>query len=416
MLQNSQAINQLNQIQKRKIDMKDSFSFSDSVSQILEERENNEIENQYNISKIPKWNGKFRTIEAPREDLKAVQQRLLRLLNQAHVPKEVHWFRKNSWTIQWLRQMLDSISKQMNEGDDIWSVFQTDLKDFFPSVKADWVEETVYNFLFRTLHRSKSWVQLSKENVSKLASLITELSCLDGRLAQWAPTSPVLSNIVWASRFDGAIMRNLSNDMQYWRYADDIVIMWVDTIPQKDRWLVISILESAGFQVAKQKTEYYEGKSNLKVWGLNVITKKQSNWRYSLEFKLPKDKEKLWAKEILDFIQTGYTPKDSDEFSNNTQVKKIFWKLWYAYSITKAWNYKQRFWYFLPKELAFAWNIFVNEYWNVMTENMKNTFWEWDKIFAPTAKIVNKSKKPFFYPWDLNRLSWYVSPWSKTKS
>ena len=157
----------------------------------------NNTDEHYRVFRIPKKNGKFRTIEAPEEMLKSLQRDILDNV----LPQGVH-----------------PIAKAFEPGTDIIgnavchtgkkTVLGMDLKDFFPSIK------------FRQVCECLREIGYSRQ----VAALLTGICTLDGHLPQGAPTSPHLANMVLYP-FDmelAARCHLIGYDVT--RYADDITI------------------------------------------------------------------------------------------------------------------------------------------------------------------------------------------------
>jgi hypothetical protein len=259
-----------------------------------------------------------------------------------------------------LRIMLDNVASKKNGEGNLYSVHQTDIEDFFPSVTEEQVREEVYHFLYRILHRWKKGPKLSVEMVNNLADLITELCCFKGRLPQGAPTSPILANMA-AKHFDQTIVQALDKPFEYGRYADDIVIMGVETLPEDQRAIVRKVLNASGFRVADQKTMYQEGRGRYTIWGVDVFPANTAQG-VGLRFKLPVRLEREWAKEIMEAIHNDDFPKDPVAFLNDKRIKKILGQLSHAYHVTKFGKAERKKIHRLPPKLAHAWGKFCAKF------------------------------------------------------
>lgn len=163
---------------------------------------------EYTIFKIPKRNGKFRTIESPSDTLKATQKKnLAKLVKILKVSPFAHAFQpyKNITTMA-----MGHVGKEY--------VGCMDVKDFFPSITKE-------NFLgvLRTIDKTKQDVMAKVEKL--IEPLFFDFGDGKGsRLPQGAPSSPFLSN-VFLFTFDWRMTwqcHRLGYD--YSRYADDLVI------------------------------------------------------------------------------------------------------------------------------------------------------------------------------------------------
>ena len=160
---------------------------------------------------IPKRRGGERTIDAPSDDLKSLQRRILRkMLSPLPVhPGATGFVRK--------RSIVHNARPHARQG----VVINLDLADFFHTISAERV---------LGVWRGIGW---NKESARVLTNMCTH----EGRLPQGSPTSPALSNLV-CRRLDSRLSAlagrlqtplrstrtGLSNRVAYTRYADDITL------------------------------------------------------------------------------------------------------------------------------------------------------------------------------------------------
>lgn len=189
---------------------------------------------QYKIFHIKKKSGKLRQIEAPNDELKHQQRKLLeRMKGQSYISPFVHSFRSghNVITNAW-----GHIQAKY--------VLHIDASNFFPSI-------TWNNFIQKV--DIKQGGDFPTMDELRLAFCKFEG---DGeeRLPQGAPTSPWMSNL-FLSRFDSYMARYMTNigvryvwgkgyekysEYNYSRYADDITISG----PDKDRlWAIFFMMK-----------------------------------------------------------------------------------------------------------------------------------------------------------------------------
>ena len=167
------------------------------------------LENYKSFS-IPKKSGGTRSINAPKTNIKLIQRSVLGLLTEIYKPRPcVHGF-VNSRSIV--------TNADIHVGKRL--VLNIDLKDFFGTVHFG---------------RIKGRLQAAPYNFApKVATIVAHLSCFEGRLAQGAPTSPILANMV-CDRLDGELVRFCKKHRcEYTRYADDITISTNKTRFPKD--------------------------------------------------------------------------------------------------------------------------------------------------------------------------------------
>jgi RNA-directed DNA polymerase len=184
-----------------------------------------------------------RRIDAPDEELKAFQRRLLkRLIARLPASRRAHGFVPGRSAVSGARE---------HAGRELVVTF--DLRDFFPSVKAAAVEAVALEF------------GLAGDDAADFVRLTT----LRGRLPQGAPTSPALANLAFR-RCDGRL-GGLADSLglAYTRYADDLAFSGG---PEAGRIAasVRKILAEDGFRLAAEKTRVMRRSERQEVCGLVV--------------------------------------------------------------------------------------------------------------------------------------------------
>lgn len=186
----------------------------------------------YSTYKIPKNNGGKRTIEEPDNELKNLQNVIKEIVLYSAKPhKCAIGFIKNNG-------LVDGIKEHCGKP----LVIRTDIKSFFHSTTTDMIKEALEDYLplfykaLETHYKDGGY----KCSVDDFLSIITK----DGRLAQGAPSSPAMTNIV-CKGLDAAINSYLDtiknkNTIEingeetnkyvynYTRYADDMIISTTD--------------------------------------------------------------------------------------------------------------------------------------------------------------------------------------------
>ncbi|WP_226499148.1 retron St85 family RNA-directed DNA polymerase [Pseudomonas sp. MWU16-30322] len=135
-------------------------------------------------------------------------------------------------------------------------ILKMDIKDFFPSIKIDWVA----NF-FNQLGYA--------DNVS---FYLAALCCKDGCLVQGASTSPYLTNILMRGLDHRLYKLAQSYSMKYTRYADDLTFSG-EYIPHTVIEVVDSIVSDFGLEVNTDKTRLQIDRNQKIVTGLSVAGK-----------------------------------------------------------------------------------------------------------------------------------------------
>lgn len=227
---------------------------------------------KYNLFTIPKKNGGDRPIKAPIDQLKKLQKRLAKLLNNCFEqicfiskPKRSisHGFRKN-------HSILTNAINHRNKR----YVFNLDLQDFFPSINFG----RVRGFLIKNAHF---------ELDPNVATVISQIACHDNELPQGSPCSPVISNLIGHLLDMRLVSLAKKTKCTYSRYVDDLTF----STNQKDfperiavrkeqdgtEWVVGKALkkeiESVGFAINETKTSIQYKTTRQMATGLVVNEK-----------------------------------------------------------------------------------------------------------------------------------------------
>ena len=211
----------------------------------------------YRCFYVAKKNGKKRRIDAPRNILKRLQQKLKILIeNHYQFPSFVTAYQKKKSIISNARYHLD---KKI--------VFNVDLKDFFPSITSEKLKRIFYNEPFN----------LRGAELKIILKLIT----YKNYLPQGAPTSPVLSNIVCQNLDVKLLQFCNANSFTYSRYADDLTFSTnEDSISEKTISDIDEIISSEGFQINTSKTRIKRKSRRQEVTGIIVNEKLNVRRKY----------------------------------------------------------------------------------------------------------------------------------------
>ncbi|WP_434765792.1 reverse transcriptase domain-containing protein [Pseudomonas triticicola] len=209
---------------------------------------------------IPKKNGTRRTIKAPKRVMKRLQRELLVHLEKFYSPKSSsHGFVKG-------RSI--KTNAQVHAGKRY--VFNIDLKDFFENVHFGRVRNLFMAEPFKAPHN--------------VATVMAQICCSEGRLAQGAPTSPLISNMI-CRKLDAQLQALAkSGKCHFTRYADDISFSFTSTLRHLPRDIVeISedrraipgrmleeIIKANGFTINSEKTRLQHRSQRQMVTGLVV--------------------------------------------------------------------------------------------------------------------------------------------------
>ncbi|WP_322014887.1 reverse transcriptase family protein [Paraburkholderia sp. J12] len=186
---------------------------------------------------------KVRVIQAPRVALKLIQRWIGGNLASSFS------YLDSTFGFVPGRSHIDAAARHC-ESDWAYSI---DIKDFFRTTSAAQVRAAL--------------IELGYSNHA--ADLMVALTCYEGFLAQGAPSSPVLSNLVF-QKFD-RLLEALAGELNltFTRYADDIVFSGTGK-PAELRDRVRAIIELGGWRIAEKKEKLFQKPYRLKVHGLLV--------------------------------------------------------------------------------------------------------------------------------------------------
>lgn len=208
----------------------------------------------YNVYRIKKPRGGFRTITEPSPNLKRVLLDLKILLDAVPLHPAAHGF---------VSGKSPKTNAEVHRCQDY--ILNIDLKDFFPSIKSD--------LMMRELRRASLNLCFSEY----LFFWIYHLCFFQGRLPQGAPTSPVLSNI-YMIELDAYFMDKAETvGWRYTRYADDITFSGDESLRQNKEILLNDVKEmllTKGLRVNPKKIKLTSKSQCQRVTGIVVNNEK----------------------------------------------------------------------------------------------------------------------------------------------
>lgn len=214
----------------------------------------NNVENNYQVFKIKKRNGKLRTIYAPTYNLKKIQKKILKnILEKIPVSKYAKAYTPG---ISLKENSLMHVDKKI--------VLKLDIKDFFPSITFT----EVLNCCFSPKYYPDS-----------IAVLLSNLCTYYDYLPQGAPTSSYISNVVMRE-FD-EIVGNFCEErnISYSRYSDDLTFSGDFDYKEMIKF-IDKELQKRGFLLNKKKTVIVSQKTRQVVTGIVVNKKAQIEKNY----------------------------------------------------------------------------------------------------------------------------------------
>lgn len=156
---------------------------------------------------IKKRSGGTRTISAPTPDLKLLQRRLSKLLQDS------------ATEIRTGNKFGDNVSHGFKRGRSVVTnaaahrrhrfVFNVDLKDFFGTINFG----RVRGYFLKDQHFALK---------PRVATVVAQIACFDNKLPQGSPCSPVISNLIGNLLDVHLVKLALREGCTYTRYADDL--------------------------------------------------------------------------------------------------------------------------------------------------------------------------------------------------
>lgn len=202
----------------------------------------------YRTFEIPKGGKGVRRIDAPRVGLKIIQKWVAERLQKCYVrPEHVYGFVPG----------LSHVHAAAKHCEATW-IFGVDIKDFFQTTPISVV--------------AKSLLQIGFDESG--AVLVASLCCLNGVLAQGAPSSPVLSNICFLHVDERLAELAAEFGVRLTRYADDIVFSGTGEFPERLQTELFAIFSSGPWSLSERKTCLDKFPNRLKVHGLLVHGKR----------------------------------------------------------------------------------------------------------------------------------------------
>lgn len=214
----------------------------------------NKVESNYNVYKIKKHNGSYRTIYAPKPLLKSIQRKILKnILNNKKISKYAKAYHEGI-------SLKDNAYPHLNKK----IILKLDIVDFFENINFYDVYKTCFN------------VPYFPESAGHL---LTYLCTYESRLPQGAPTSSYISNLVM-KEFDEEIGEYCINrDISYTRYSDDMTFSG-DFNPREIITKVRKMLYKLNMKINNKKIHIINNSQQQNVTGIVVNKKIQTSSRY----------------------------------------------------------------------------------------------------------------------------------------
>lgn len=212
----------------------------------------------YYTFEIPKKKGGHRKIQAPNEDLLAVQKQLNHYFQAIYLlekPKEVHGFINKPEGYEYCHSIVSNAKPHINKKH----LLNMDLKDFFPSISAKRVREILVNQI--------------GINDSQMADVLALLCTYQKSLPIGAPTSPVLSNFACLDMDKELADYCLTHTIDFTRYADDLTFSCNEYFSEAIIQSLRIIIGKYDFTINEKKFRLLSSKSKQTVTGI-IVNKK----------------------------------------------------------------------------------------------------------------------------------------------
>ena len=156
-----------------------------------------QLSKMYRIVKIPKRNGKLRTLEIPNPLHDSYQHILLKSLSYSYVSSLYAKAYEKGKSIKIVA--CSHVNKKL--------LLKLDIKDFFGRITVDLIKNKVFNY--------------------ESGDILAELCCYNGHLPQGACTSPIISNLVM-KEFDDELGKFCTDrNITFSRYSDDTIFQGI---------------------------------------------------------------------------------------------------------------------------------------------------------------------------------------------
>ena len=233
-------------------------------------------------------NKKKRLVEAPDEDLKVIQSRIMRALQQIKVPSYAFSGVKGKCYI-------DNAKVHSNKKH----LFKIDISKFFPNISRD----KVYQFYLDKLKTSPdvaniltnfSTINLDLKNQTSKSMqdvngfIITNNIQQRNHLITGSPISCIMSYFANIDMFEEMYNYSKKFNIVMTVYIDDVVFTTNNKIPSFFREQIIRLISKSGYNVSLKKCRWYDKPEVKKVTGVIIDEKGKMQVPNKLMFKVHK--------------------------------------------------------------------------------------------------------------------------------
>ncbi len=238
---------------------------------------------QQNISPYIDGATKKRLVEAPTQQLKAIQKRIKNALIKCDFPEYVFSGIKR-------RSYVKNAEKHAGK----MFVYKIDISAFFPNTSRD----KVYKFFITKMNNSPDVANIltnlctsdlsrNLRNKKEIDTFLQEKGITQiNHLCTGASASPILSYLVNQAMFDE--MKRLCNEnrIKMSIYVDDTIFSSEKEISAKVRARILGIIEKYGYSVSIKKVKYYSANEVKKITGVVIRSNGATDIPNRLRFKI----------------------------------------------------------------------------------------------------------------------------------
>ena len=218
----------------------------------------------YSPVALKKKNGGLRVLQVPNERLKRLQRQMLPYLQDAEISPCAAAYIKG-------RNLLDHAGFHTNSR----VLVKLDIEDFFGSVSF----QQVFHAVDEALKRSPL-----AENNREITWFVSKVCTLNGSLPQGAPTSPILSNMVFLSLDQRISSYCIKRGIRYTRYSDDMFFSG-DFQVQSLIAFIRKLLGQKEYVLNEKKIAVAGSGRQQKVTGVVVNERPQTDRKYRREIR-----------------------------------------------------------------------------------------------------------------------------------
>ena len=229
---------------------------------------------EYRLFWLAKRGGGYRPVSAPSPGLKQVQQGILSLLNHGDLSPHATAYRPG-------KNLLDNATPHVGKP----LLVKLDIRNFFGSIRFPAVFHAIDQALRRAPRvgpHKKAYPPEAQEarNYNTVLSFFFSCFCtLDGVLPQGAPTSPMLSNLIFLPLDQHIAAFCEPHGIAYTRYSDDLTFSG-DFAPDMLIRFVCRLLQENHFSLNEEKTVVARTGSQQRVTGVVVNSHPQGERAY----------------------------------------------------------------------------------------------------------------------------------------